>query len=237
VTGAFEPTRVLYRDERVVAVDKPSGMVVHRGWANDAEPLLQAVRDLVGVHVFPVHRLDRGASGVVLFALDRAAAAALGGAWSRAGAVDKRYLALCRGVPPEHVLLDHPIPSEPGGPRVSAVTELWRRETFGRYALVEAAPRTGRLHQIRRHLKHLACPLIGDVKYGKGEHNRLWRSAHGLARLALHATSLTFPHPATGEPVVVTAPLPSDLTAALASARAAYPAQASASSVPRSAEP
>ena len=218
----LDVSRVLFHDDRVVAVDKPAGMIVHRGWADDAEPLLQAVRDCVGAHVFPIHRLDRGASGVVLFALDRAAAASLGAAWGSEGTVDKRYLAICRGHPPEHAVVDHPIPSEPGAPRVPAVTELWRREVFGRYALVEAAPRTGRLHQIRRHLKHLACPLIGDVKYGKGEHNRLWRSAHGLERLALHAARLTFPHPATAEPVVVTAPLPADFAAALDSARAAY---------------
>jgi tRNA pseudouridine65 synthase len=120
---------------------------------------------------------------------------------------------------------------------VAAVTELWRRETFGRYALVEAAPRTGRLHQIRRHLKHLACPLIGDVKYGKGEHNRLWRSAHGLERLALHATRLTFPHPGSGEPVVVTAPLPPELSAALESARAAYGSVGAVSSMEQPVRP
>ena len=233
----LDSASILFRDERVVAVHKPAGMIVHRGWADDAEPLLQAVRDRVGAHVFPIHRLDRGASGVVLFALDREAASVLGAAWAAGGAVDKRYLAICRGHPPEHVVVDHPIPSEPGGPRVPAVTELWRRESFGRYALVEAAPRTGRLHQIRRHLKHLACPLIGDVKYGKGEHNRLWRSAHGLERLALHATRLTFPHPGSGEPVVVTAPLPPELSAALESARAAYGSAGAVSSVEQPAGP
>jgi len=216
------PPVVLWRDDRVVAVDKPAGMIVHRGWANDEEPLLQAVRDLVGRHVFPVHRLDRGASGVVLFALDREAAAALGAAWATPRSVCKRYLAISRGHPPEYVLIDHALPREPGGPRVEAVTEIWRRETFGRYALSEAVPHTGRLHQIRRHLKHLACPLIGDVKYGKGEHNRIWRDLHQLERLALHAASLTFPHPESGLPISVEAPLPLDFSLALASARAAY---------------
>jgi tRNA pseudouridine65 synthase len=216
------PPRILWRDDRAVAVDKPAGMIVHRGWADDDEPLLQAVRDLVGTLVFPIHRLDRGASGIVLFALDRAAAGALGAAWASGEGVDKRYLAITRGHPPQHAILDHAIPREPGGERVEAITEFWRLDTFGRYALVEAAPRTGRLHQIRRHLKHLACPIIGDVKYGKGEHNRLWREAHDLHRLALHASRLTFPHPATGAPIVVEAPLADDLIRAIASARAAY---------------
>jgi len=212
---------ILHRDDRVVVVDKPAGVIVHRGWADDAEPLLQAVRDAVGAWVWPIHRLDRGASGVVLFALDAEAAAALGDAFAR-GTVAKRYLAITRGHPPDHVVVDHPIPRTEGGERTDAVTEVWRRETFGRYALVEAAPRTGRLHQIRRHLKHLSCPLIGDVRYGKGEHNRIFRDQHGLHRLALHAASLTFPHPGGGGPVEVTAPLAADLAGAIASCRAAY---------------
>jgi tRNA pseudouridine65 synthase len=213
----LEP-RVLWRDSRAVVVDKPAGMIVHRGWANDAEPLLQAVRDLVLAYVFPIHRLDRGASGAVLFALDQDAARTLGSAFAE-GRVDKRYLAVTRGHPPEHLVIDHPIPSEPGGPRVGAITEIWRREIFGRYALVEASPQTGRLHQIRRHLKHIACPLVGDVKYGKGEHNRLWRDTHGLARLALHAARLSFPHPSSGERIDVEAHLPTDMARAIESAR------------------
>jgi tRNA pseudouridine65 synthase len=219
---------IVWRDQRFAIVDKPAGVAVHRGWAaggDDDEPLLQQVRDLVGVHVHLVNRLDRGASGAVLFALDpeaAAAASALFGAGTP-GSVDKRYYAITRGHPPPHLVLDHPVPREPGGERVPAVTELWCRDTFGRYALVEAHPRTGRLHQIRRHLKHLACPLIGDVRYGKGEHNRIFRTQHGLHRLALHAFHLGFVHPFTGAPVAVDVPMAADLLAAIASCRAAYP--------------
>ena len=209
---------ILHRDARCVAVDKPSGVATHRGWADDDDALLQQVRDAVDAYVYPIHRLDRGASGIVLFALDKSAAAAFSAAWEHA---DKRYLAITRGHPPEHVLLDHPIPKAPGEDRVAAVTEIWRKETFGRYALVEARPHTGRLHQIRRHLKHLSCPLIGDVRYGKGEHNRIFRTEHGLHRLALHCTQLTVPHPDDGQ-LVVECPLAEDLRAALASCRAAY---------------
>ena len=211
---------ILHRDDRVVVVDKPAGLASHRGWSGDDDALLQRVRDEVDAWVYLIHRLDRGASGVVVFALDRDAARILSDAWST---VDKRYLAITRGHPPEHLVLDHPIPKEPGGERVPATTEIWRRETFGRYALVEAAPRTGRLHQIRRHLKHLACPLIGDVKYGKGEHNRIFRDQHGLHRLALHAASIAFDHPATGERLTIRAPLPADLAGAIESCKRAYP--------------
>jgi len=209
---------ILHRDPRCVVVDKPSGIATHRGWDDSDDALLQVVRDTVNAYVYPIHRLDRGASGIVLFALDKEAARAFSDAWTEA---DKRYLAITRGHPAEHGVLDHAIPKAPGEPRVPAITEYWRRDTFGRYALVEARPRTGRLHQIRRHMKHLACPLIGDVRYGKGEHNRLWRERFDLHRLALHATSLRVPHPDGGE-LAVTCPLAPDLEAALTAARAAF---------------
>lgn len=215
-----EAVPVLHRDERCAVVAKPAGVVSHRGWANDDDALLQRARDTLGTWVYLIHRLDRGASGAVLFALD-AEAARFFSEELAAGRADKRYLAITRGHPPEHLVLDYPIPSAPGEPRVPAVTELWCKETFGRYALVEARPRTGRLHQIRRHLKHLSCPLIGDVRYGKGEHNRLFRTEHGLSRLALHATQLTIAHP-DGTTLHVEAPLPDDLTFAIASCKASY---------------
>ena len=211
---------IVHRDERCVAVDKPSGVATHRGWADDEDALLQQVRDMVGLWVYPVHRLDRGASGITLFALDKEAARAFSEAWSTA---DKRYLAVTRGHPPEHVVIDHAIPKAPGEARVDAVTEVWRKETFGRYAVIEARPHTGRLHQIRRHLKHIACPLIGDVRYGKGEHNRLWRDRFALHRLALHCTSLTVAHPEGGTLSVV-CEVAVDLAAAITAARVAFAA-------------
>ena len=209
---------ILHRDERCVAVNKPSGVATHRGWDDSDDALLQQVRDAVRLWVYPVHRLDRGASGVTLFALDKEAAAAFCAAWPDA---DKRYLAITRGHPPEHLAIDHAIPKAPGEERVPAVTEVWRRETFGRYALVEARPKTGRLHQIRRHLKHISCPLIGDVRYGKGEHNRLWRERFHLHRLALHCASLSVAHP-DGTTLNVACALAPDLDAALGAARAAF---------------
>lgn len=202
---------ILHRDARCVAVDKPSGVATHRGWANDDEALLQRVRDAVDAYVYPVHRLDRGASGITLFALDREAARAFADAWP---AADKRYVAITRGHPPEHVLIDHPIPKP-------AQTEVWRKHTFGRYALIEARPHTGRLHQIRRHLKHISCPLIGDVRYGKGEHNRIFRERFALHRLALHCTALTVAHP-DGGTLALSCALPADLAGAIDGARAAF---------------
>jgi len=203
---ADAPLRVLYQDEVCAVVDKPSGMIVHRGWANDDRDLLRLTRDTLGRYVYPLHRLDRGASGAVLFALNEDAARILNRSFAER-TMDKRYLALTRGHPAEHALIDHPIPRAPGEERVPAQTEVFRIGTFERYALVLALPQTGRLHQIRRHLKHVSCPLIGDVRYGKGEHNRLFRERYGLDRLALHAAALRFAHPLGGQIITVRAPL------------------------------
>jgi tRNA pseudouridine65 synthase len=208
--------RILYRDEAVVAIDKPSGTIVHRGprTRDEERPILSEVRDAIGQRVHPVHRLDRGTSGVLLLALDVEAARVLGAAFAD-GLIGKRYRALVRGVPPDAGVIDHPIPRREDGPRVPAVTEFARLDTVGRYSWVEARPRTGRLHQVRRHLKHISCPIIGDVNYGKGEHNRLFRERYALHRLALHAAALTFGHPRTGAPTTVEAPLPDDLSGPL----------------------
>ncbi len=211
---SLAPEQFVYRDDAMVVVDKPAGLVVHRGWANDEVALLGLVRDAVGAWVYPVHRLDRGASGVLVFALSSAMARALQEQWT-AGAVHKRYLAIVRGAPPDALEIDNPVPRSEDGPRVPAVTVIRTLHRAGRYAVVAAAPRTGRLHQIRRHLKHISCPLIGDVRYGKGEHNRLFRERHDLHRLALHARSLRLHHPVTGEPLLLAAPVPADLRRAM----------------------
>ena len=201
---------ILHRDGFLLAVAKPSGLAVHRGAARDRVVALQLVRDQIGRHVHAVHRLDRATSGVLLFALDPGTARRMQERLE-AGGVEKRYLALVRGIPPEAGVIDHPIPRDEDGPRVPAVTEFRRLAVFERYALVEARPLTGRRHQIRRHFKHLSHPLIGDVRYGKGEHNRLFRERFGLHRLALHALELAFEHPETGERLRIAAPVPEDL--------------------------
>jgi tRNA pseudouridine65 synthase len=122
---------------------------------------------------------------------------------------------LLRGVPEESGLIDHAIPKKEGGPKVEAQTAYRRLGVNGRYSLVEAMPRTGRLHQIRRHFKHISCPLIGDVKYGKGEHNRHFRDHYNLHRLALHCHGLALDHPVSGERLELYAPLSGDLASAL----------------------
>ena len=212
---------LLHLDESVAVVSKPSGLLVHRGgWADDADVALTRLRDQLGRKVFPLHRLDRGTSGALVFALSSELASELGKAFEE-GRVEKRYLALVRGIAPESVLVDHPIPRREDGPKVEARTSLRRLCSLdeslagGRFSLVEARPHSGRLHQVRRHCKHLSHPILGDANYGKGELNRSFRDAHGLGRLALHAAALAFPHPATGTWLQVGCPMPEDFAGPL----------------------
>ncbi len=217
---------LLYRDDEVAAFHKPSGLLVHRSPIDrrDTRFALQEARDLLGRRVYPAHRLDKPTSGVLLFGLSSEAAHRLCASFA-AGEVEKRYLAVVRGWPPEEGAIDHPLPEvDERGARSSngalqeAFTDFRRLaiaelpvavgpHSTTRYALLEVFPRTGRRHQIRRHLKHLFHPLIGDTKYGEGRHNRFFREHLGCHRLLLAATKLRFPHPRDGRSITVKAPL------------------------------
>lgn len=223
---------ILHRDEHLVAVAKPAGLLVHRSPIDRHETrfALQEVRDLLRRHVYPVHRLDKPTSGLLLFALTPEAARSLTGAFA-AGVVAKRYLAVARGVVPDEGVIDHPLLEEPDrldGPgctdrplrtaltlyRRLAAAELpvaTGRYPTSRYSLVLLEPKTGRRHQLRRHLKHLCHPIIGDTTYGEGRHNRLFRDRFDCGRLLLHAAGLTLPHPASGRTFTIAAPVDGEL--------------------------
>lgn len=211
----FDASAILHEDEELLVINKPSGTVVHRGWADDCPIVADWVRAYLSVKkVHPVHRLDRGTSGPVVFAKSPTAARRMNDAFG-AGEVTKTYVALVRGVPAAREgLIDHAIARQRGGPRVEARTRwelIGSRPTEPRHlSLVRAFPETGRLHQIRRHLKHMNHPVIGDANYGKGALNRDVRRKYGLQRLALHAERLVFP---TREGFAeVHAPVPDDLS-------------------------
>jgi tRNA pseudouridine65 synthase len=220
---------VLHRDASLVAVAKPPGLLVHRTDLDRHETrfALQIARDQLGVRLWPVHRLDKGTSGVLVFALSAEIARIIGGAFEGRG-VAKRYVALVRGWPERAGVVDHPLAprfdeheSRPAGgtsagakPAITAferlatielANELGRHAT-SRYALVALEPKTGRRHQLRRHMKHIAHPVIGDATYGKGAHNRFFAGLLGVQRLWLHAEALTFAHPVTRGPLTITAP-------------------------------
>ena len=216
----MQELEILFVDAHLVIVNKPSGLLVHRGWANDDDVAMFRVRDMLGAHVYPVHRLNRGTSGALCFARTREVAAILGESFE-SRQVDKRYLALVRGEPASSGTIGTPIPksAEKGAaaPRVPAVTryQLVARSTVDRCSLVLAIPETGRGHQVRRRLRHLGNPLVGDVNYGRGEINRRYRAEYGLHRLALHAHAIAFEHPVTRAPVAVIAPMPDDMAVPL----------------------
>lgn len=222
--GVDAPPLLLYADDHIVAVNKPPGLLVHRSNIDRHETrfALQRVRDVCARRVYPVHRLDKPTSGVLLFAFSSEAARHLAGQFE-ANTVRKRYLAVVRGWCAPRGEIDHPLADLPDAPAVGgdravreartayvrlATVELplaVDRYPTSRYSLVRLQPRTGRRHQLRRHLKHLSHPVIGDTTYGKGPHNRLFRERYACERLLLACTGLTFRHPATGNPMTVTA--------------------------------
>lgn len=215
---------LLYADEHLVAIDKPPGLLVHRTQlaAHEDAAALQLLRDQLGRPVWPVHRLDRGTSGVLLFALSAEMASLLGTMFEQ-GQMDKRYLALVRGWPREDAgLIDHPLARDPelpsAGQTLLAAQTRWRvlqrrewplatdpRFPTTRVALLEAEPLQGRRHQIRRHLKHIAHPILGDATHGKGPLNRAVAAFLGTQRLWLHAHRLTLRHPLLGSTLALEA--------------------------------
>jgi tRNA pseudouridine65 synthase len=215
VVEAEPALTILYRDEHLLGVAKPSGMLVHNGWAREREVALRHARKIAGTYVHPVHRLDRGTSGVLFFALSSEMARQMQ-AVLHAPDTRKSYVAMVRGITPEAGVVEHALANKKGAEKRAAVTHYRRLGTFERYSLVLAMPLTGRLHQIRRHMKHATHPVIGDVRYGKSEHNRLFRERFDLTRLALHALCYEFEHPVSGVRVSVHAPVPPDLFEPLA---------------------
>jgi tRNA pseudouridine65 synthase len=211
----------LYEDEALFVLYKPSGMLVHRGWARAETTLVDYARErTLNAAAHPIQRLDRGASGPVLFAKDASFAKELS-ELAHEGDCRKEYLALVRGVFPEAIDIDHPISRREDGPKVDARTIarfVATAPTEPRHcSLVLATPLTGRLHQIRRHLKHENYPLYGDGRYGRGDLNRAFAERYALRRLALHAYRWTVKNPRTGQIVTGTVPIPSDLSGPLES--------------------
>ncbi|GIX36722.1 MAG: pseudouridylate synthase [Lysobacteraceae bacterium] len=217
---------VLYQHDALVVVDKPAGLMVHdsalaRG---ESEFAIDRLRRQFGGPVFLVHRLDRATSGCLMLALDRDTATAMGRRLM-AREVDKDYLAVCRGWPEDTGLIDHPLDGGPGKPTRkparTAFEVLARGELpeaaagfpTARFALLRCRPLSGRFRQIRRHLKHIRHPLVGDTSHGDGQRNRMFR-ARGVHRMLLHAWRLGWTD-GQGRRVEVEAPLDAGFQRAL----------------------
>lgn len=219
---------ILYRDDRLIAIHKPSGLLVHRTALdrNETRFAVQLLRDQIGQRVYPVHRLDKGTSGVLLFALDKDMCREMSWQFERQQ-VDKRYIAVVRGHTDDAGHIDYPLSRRPDdlewigetvdtAPqaavtdyRTLARTELpieVERYPSSRYSLLELTPHTGRRHQLRRHLKHIAHPIIGDATHGKGRHNRMFAEHFGSRRLLLACVAMQLSHPDSGQPLLLQAP-------------------------------
>lgn len=217
---------ILYQDDHLLVVNKPCGWLVHRTALDRHEPqiLLPALRRQTGRMLWPLHRLDKGTSGVLAFALDPESASRMATRFDSGEGLAKRYRAIVRGWPPVSLLIDQPLrrledDSRPGRAPIQDARTMVTRVRLGtlpvpqdpfpslRWAEVELEPRTGRRHQLRRHMKHIAHPIIGDATYGKGPINRAAATHLGHARLWLHALVLEFQHPWSAAHLRLEAPL------------------------------
>ncbi|MDW7694838.1 pseudouridine synthase [Flammeovirgaceae bacterium SG7u.111] len=207
---------ILYQDDRIVAINKPAGLMVHRSSMDTLETVfvLQLLRDQLGQHVFPVHRLDRKTSGVLMFALDSETTRLLQAELEKEETT-KKYIAIVRGYFPQEMHLDYALSNDRGNVQ-DAVTDFELVKTtelpvpFGkhqtsRYSLIEAYPKTGRTHQIRKHCSHLRHPIIGDRKHGCNKQNKLFTEKWRLDGMMLHAESLSIVHPYSGKEMLFTA--------------------------------
>jgi len=208
---------ILHQDDHVVAVNKPSGLLVHRSAeSRDRVFLLQTVARLIGQHLYPAHRIDRAASGVVLLGMNPEDARWLQPALKEA---TKEYLVLVRGDPPDEFESDRPLGDEKKIKR-EAHSSFVVEERFLRTTLLRVRISTGRRHQIRRHLAHLAFQILGDTTYGKGRLNQEFRDRYDLHRLFLHAARVRIYHEPEERELDVAAPLAPELEAVLARLRA-----------------
>ncbi|EBH8751666.1 tRNA pseudouridine(65) synthase TruC [Salmonella enterica subsp. enterica serovar Kua] len=220
---------ILYQDPWLVAVNKPAGWLVHRSWLDRDEKVvvMQTVRDQIGQHVFTAHRLDRPTSGVLLMGLSSEAGRRLAQQFEQHH-IRKRYHAIVRGWLMDDAVLDYPLVEERdkiadkfaredkapqpavtqyrGLATVEMAVPTGRYPTT-RYGLVELEPKTGRKHQLRRHLAHLRHPIIGDSKHGDLRQNRSAAEHFACRRLMLHASRLELTHPFTGQPLMIQAGL------------------------------
>lgn len=223
---------LVYRDNYVVAINKPSGLLVHRSLIDKHETqfAIQLTRDQIGQKVYPVHRLDKPTSGILVFALSSEIARQLTEQFTQ-GLIAKQYLALVRGYCAESGIIDYPLQeqldriadalAESDKPPQEAITHYatlaqaelpWAvgRYPTARYSLMALEPKTGRKHQLRRHMKHIFHPIIGDTTHGDGKHNQLFRQHFNCQRLLLHATRLVLTHPIDEQVLTLNAALPDD---------------------------
>jgi tRNA pseudouridine65 synthase len=211
------PLQILYQDQRLVAINKPNGLLVHKSpIAADVDVFaVQLLRDQLGQKVYPVHRLDRKTSGVLLFALDEEMNSRMQQQFQE-GKVKKTYHAIVRGFTPDEAEIDYPLKRDDGVVQdaFTSFKTLARSEVpfqigkhpTSRYSLVELTPTTGRMHQLRKHMAHIFHPIIGDRPHGCNKQNRFFKNELGRDEMMLHAVSVEFVQPPTGQNISLKAP-------------------------------
>jgi tRNA pseudouridine65 synthase len=212
---------ILFEDDHIIAVNKPNGIFVHR---TSLDPLadtfvVQVVRDMIGQRVYPVHRLDRKTSGVLLLAKSKMVQTKLNEIF-RERDIKKYYLAIVRGYTEDKFVIDYPLKNDNGKIQealtvcstISKVEIPVCSGTFptSRYSLIHINPETGRRHQIRRHLAHVLHPIIGDRPHGCNKQNKFFLSHFQMNDMLLHASEISFFHPILQSDIKITAPLGSE---------------------------
>lgn len=214
---------ILYRDEYLIAINKPPGLLVHptRIAADVSESAMQLLRNQIDQWVYPVHRIDRKTSGVLLFALNKEMQAALSTLF-RESSVLKRYVAIVRGYTDDEGEIDYALKNLEGKIqdavshyhtlKSSEIPLAHGKHSTSRYSLVELFPKTGRYHQLRKHMAHIFHPIIGDRPHGCNKQNRLFKNEFGLTEMMLHAQWLSFEHPLKKEQVKIEASFHAEFT-------------------------
>ena len=210
------PFNILYEDDRYIIINKPCGIMVHRTKiSEDTRFVLQLLRNQIKQHIFPVHRLDRATSGVLVFGKDREAAGFLSEQF-RAQQVDKKYVAIIRGHVPDSDTIDYDLAKTPRHEPQQAISHYTKisesempfaisRYPTSRYSFVSVKIDTGRRQQIRRHFAHIRHPIIGDKRHGDCKHNNYFQAHFNLHRMLLHAAEFQFKHPGLEEPLLIKA--------------------------------
>lgn len=228
------PIEILFEDTDLLVLNKPSDILVHKSMIDrhDKLNIVDWLENQLSAKVFSVHRLDKPTSGCLIFAKSKGIAQKINGLFSEHKVV-KSYIAIVRGYTDEEGQIDYPLKEEidkmedSRTSRVlaakSAITDYKRlatlelpipnkRHSTTRYSLVELFPKTGRKHQLRRHMAHIRHPIIGDTRHGDGTQNTIARTHLGCHRLLLHAKTLTLPHPSSDETLKIIACPPPELS-------------------------
>ena len=215
---------VVFEDEYILCVSKPNNMLVHHAHHSrnvaDETSLLQFIEQEKGLKVFPIHRLDRKTSGIILLAKETRYVSKFQELFTN-NEIQKTYFGIVRGFSPDTKTIDSPVKGRDSNVHKEALTLLKTIEKItlnipvkpydsSRYSLVELSPKTGRMHQLRVHSNKISHPLIGDPKYGDKNHNMMFEENFGCKNLFLHAGKLEFSHPFTSENLSLKSSFPKD---------------------------